>query len=614
MRNTRTLISVAIAVLMAATSLLLTPGAAAAAAATATFTKAASWGSGFEGRFTITNGGTTPLNGWEIALDMPSGAAISSSWDTLMSKNGQRYVFKNVGWNGNLAPGATVNFGFIGTPGSAEPSNCTLNGNPCGDAQVPVPGKPGAPTVSGVTGDSISLSWSASSGTVTGYRVYEGTAVRATGSGTTATIGSLGSCETHTYTVKAYNSAGESPASEPVTGSTAGCTGGVPGKVGAVTASDVTSTSATLKWPAASGTVTGYRVYQGGTLKATVNTTTATVSGLTACATHSFTVRAYNDSGEGPASDPASVVTGGCDTGPLPKHFLTGYWHNFVNPAVEMKLGATPNEYDLIAVAFAEATSTPGRLDFKLDPALATAVGGYTEAEFKSDIAALHARGKKVILSVGGELGRVQVGSGQAATAFADSAYALMQEYGFDGVDIDLENGLNATYMAQALRQLHAKAGSDLIITMAPQTIDMQSTGMGYFQLALSIKDILTVVNMQYYNSGSMLGCDKNAAYSQGTVNFMTALACIQLENGLRPDQVALGLPAGAGAAGGGVVPPSMVNQALTCLARGTNCGSFVPPRTYPGIRGAMTWSINWDASHNWNFSKTVKPHLATLP
>ena len=49
---------------------------------------------------------------------------------------------------------------------------------------------------------------------------------------------------------------------------------------------------------------------------------------------------------------------------------------------------------------------------------------------------------------------------------------------------------------------------------------------------------------MQYYNSGSMLGCD-GKVYSQGSVDFLTALACIQLENGLRPDQVSLGLPAG---------------------------------------------------------------------
>ncbi|GAB3158555.1 hypothetical protein GCM10027290_61950 [Micromonospora sonneratiae] len=298
----------------------------------------------------------------------------------------------------------------------------------------------------------------------------------------------------------------------------------------------------------------------------------------------------------------------------LPRHFLTGYWHNFVNPAVELRLRDVPADYDLVAVAFAEATSTPGAVTFGVDPGLSTALGGYTNADFKADVQALHARGAKVIISVGGEAGRVAVNDANSAVNFSNTVYNLIQEYGFDGVDIDLENGLNPTYMAQALRSLRTRVGAGLIITMAPQTIDMQSPTVSYFKLALDIKDILTVVHTQYYNSGSMLGCDRNAAYSQGTVNFMTALACIQTENGLRPDQVALGLPAGPGAAGGGVVAPALVNQALDCLARATNCGTFRPPNTYPGIRGAMTWSVNWDVSNGNNFARTVKPHLATLP
>jgi len=56
------------------------------------------------------------------------------------------------------------------------------------------------------------------------------------------------------------------------------------------------------------------------------------------------------------------------------------------------------------------------------------------------------------------------------------------------------------------------------------------------------------------------------------------------------------------------------VTNALDCLARGTNCGSFRPPRTYPAIRGAMTWSINWDASNGNTFARTVRPFLNTLP
>lgn len=311
-----------------------------------------------------------------------------------------------------------------------------------------------------------------------------------------------------------------------------------------------------------------------------------------------------------------SVAAHGLDraeTSALPRHTLTGYWHNFVNDAGALRLGDIPAEYDVVAVAFGEATTMPGEVTFAVDPGLSSALGGYSDDDLKADIAALHGAGKSIILSVGGERGQVSVGDAAAAQTFADSVFALMEEYGFDGVDIDLENGLQPTYMAQALRSLHERAGSDLIITMAPQTIDMQSTQGSYFQLALEIKDILTVVHTQFYNSGSMLGCDQQV-HAQGSVDFITSLACIQLENGLRPDQVALGLPAGAGAAGGGVVDPGVVTDALDCLTRGANCGGFTPPRTYPDLRGAMTWSINWDVANGGAFASTVGAHLDTLP
>ena len=502
-------------------------GPATAAGPTATFTKVSEWSTGWEGRYTIANGGTTTISGWRVEFDLPTGTTVGTYWDALLTSSGNHHTFSNRSWNGTIAPGASVTFGFLGA-GPGSPANCRLNGGSCagiGDPGPGVPGTSGAPTVTGVTPSSLSLSWGASSGIVTGYRVYEVTAVRATTTSLSATLSGLAACSSHTYTVAAYNAAGESAHSTGVT-----------------------------------------------------------------------------------------ATTGGCPPSTLPRHFLTGYWQNFVNAAVELRLRDVPAEYDVVAVAFAEATGTPGQVRFGVDPGLSTALGGYTDTAFRADVQALKSRGQKVILSVGGELGRVTVGDPASAANFAASVHAAMADFGFDGVDIDLENGLNPTYMAQALRDLRSRAGANLIITMAPQTIDMQSTQGSYFSLALAIADILTVVHTQFYNSGAMLGCDQQPAYSQGSVNFLTALACIQLEDGLRPEQVALGLPAGPGAAGGGIVAPSVVNNALDCLARATNCGTFRPPRTYPAIRGAMTWSINWDVSNGNAFARTVKPHLGTLP
>jgi chitinase len=387
----------------------------------------------------------------------------------------------------------------------------------------------------------------------------------------------------------------------------------VPAAPGGLAVSGTTSSSVSLAWNAVSG-ATGYNVYRNGSKVSAVSGTSVTVTGLAASTAYSFQVTATNAAGE---SAKSATVTGTTTStgnpgggGTLPKHAVTGYWQNFNNGATVQKISDVPAQYDIIAVAFADATTTPGAVSFTLDSA---GLGGYTVDQFKADVRAKQAAGKKVIVSVGGQNGTVSVSDPTSAANFANSVYSVMQTYGFDGVDIDLENGINPTYMTQALRSLAAKAGPSLIITMAPQTIDMQSTSAGYFQTALNIKDILTVVNMQYYNSGSMLGCD-GKVYSQGTVDFLTALACIQLEGGLAPSQVGLGLPASTRGAGSGYVSPTVVNNALDCLTKLTNCGSFKPSRTYPDLRGAMTWSTNWDATAGNAWSNAVGPHVHALP
>lgn len=383
---------------------------------------------------------------------------------------------------------------------------------------------------------------------------------------------------------------------------------------------DPSSSTLRLTWSASTDNV-GVDHYDitrnGGAAQNVGNVTSHTVTGLAANTTYTFRVRACDAAGNCSAyGNQVSGTTNGNTTPPgnLPRHVVTGYWQNFDNGATVQRISNVQNNYDLIAVAFADAVpGQTGAIDFTLDPTLASRLGGYTEAQMKADIAAKQNAGKRVILSVGGQNGTISVNSDAAATNFANSALSVLREFGFNGIDIDLENGVNALYMGRALRNLRNQFGSGFILTMAPQTIDMQSTGMEYFKLALDVKDFLTIVNMQYYNSGSMNGCDGNV-YHQGSIDFITALACIQLQGGLRPDQVGIGVPASSRAAGSGHVSSTLVNNALNCLTRGTNCGNFRPSTTWPALRGAMTWSTNWDALNGNDFSNNVGNHVHNLP
>jgi chitinase len=79
---------------------------------------------------------------------------------------------------------------------------------------------------------------------------------------------------------------------------------------------------------------------------------------------------------------------------------------------------------------------------------------------------------------------------------------------------------------------------------------------------------------------------------------------------GLRADQVALGLPSGLRAAGNGYAAPADINRAFDCLTTATQCDEVQPAQAYPDFRGVMTWSINWDVTDCRAFSGPVGTHL----
>jgi hypothetical protein len=147
----RTIALAATVALVATVPLVVTYTASAAAAPTATFSKDSDWGSGWQGKVVIANGGAATIDSWTVEFDLPAGTSVGTYWDALLTSSGQHHTFTNRSWNGTVAPGATVAFGLLGS-GPGAPTGCKLNGAPCAGGSVVVPGPTTAvPTVAPTT-------------------------------------------------------------------------------------------------------------------------------------------------------------------------------------------------------------------------------------------------------------------------------------------------------------------------------------------------------------------------------------------------------------------------------------------------------------------------------
>lgn len=319
------------------------------------------------------------------------------------------------------------------------------------------------------------------------------------------------------------------------------------------------------------------------------------------------------------------------DAAALPKHALVGYWHNFDNGSGLIRLADVDASWDVIVIAFVDDAGN-GSVDFRLDPAL-------NKAQFIADVAAKRAQGKNIVLSYGGEKGTVTLNNSTNLANFVNSTAAIINEYGFDGVDIDLESGAGVMHgapvisnMVSAIKQLNAMY-PDLYVSMAPEHPYVQGgyvayTGIwgAYLPMIDQLRNELDLLHVQLYNNGALATPYAAQPYQAGTVDMMVASARMLIEGfplangtagnfaGLRPDQVALGLPSGPRAANSGQATTADINKAVDCLVKRTSCGSVVPLAAYGDFRGVMTWSINWDVKDGRIFSVPVGNHLKSLP
>ncbi len=322
---------------------------------------------------------------------------------------------------------------------------------------------------------------------------------------------------------------------------------------------------------------------------------------------------------------------------------LIGYWQNWNDAnAPYFHLDQVEPRYSIVDLAFAEpiAGSTYA---MEFVPSLDAPF------DFMARVAALRAQGKKVLASIGGANATVQLNSEQEKQTFIYLMNSLLQTWQLDGVDIDLEGAsvsitggtvaapVDSTIirfidaMNEVMIDYRQATGTKMFLTMAPETAYVQGgqSAFGgiwgaYLPIIDALRDSLDILHVQLYNSGSMYGID-GGIYVQGTADFIVSQteAVIQGFNtgggffaGLPPGKVAVGLPACTAAAGGGFVDTATVRAAMEyLLGEGPQPGSYAlaQPGGYPGLRGMMTWSMNWDAAGSCDGTYTFAENFTRI-
>jgi chitinase len=327
-----------------------------------------------------------------------------------------------------------------------------------------------------------------------------------------------------------------------------------------------------------------------------------------------------------PKSTVAAVPLGGSPTG----HRMIGYWTG------TFPLREVSPQWDVILVAFAEPdrNAPEGTLRFHLH-------AGLDPDQFKADIASLKSQGKNVMISLGGGGKVFTLVDPASVPGFVSSVTQIVTEYGFDGIDLDFESpSLNIdpgdtdfkhpttpsiVNLISALRQLHDRFGPGFTISLVPEGTQIPAGALSYggqfgsyLAITYAIRDILSFVDVQDYNTPPLEGLD-GEIYQSSSVDYHAAMTELllhgfnvggdskQLFPPLAASKVVVGFLAG-------YTSPAIVSQAMDDIISGKAPAGIRyklrKPTGYPDMIGAMFWTIDADRRGNYNFSNIVGPQL----
>ncbi|MEU9196609.1 glycoside hydrolase family 6 protein [Streptomyces hundungensis] len=150
-RRTALLSACTVLVAAAGMAAVLPTGAQAASLGCSVNYQANDWGSGFTATVTVSNAGTSAIDGWALTYDYSGNQQLSSGWNGAWSQSGRTVTVKNLDWNRTIAPGGSVSpggqFTYSGT--NTAPTAFAVNGTACTGPGAPSP--TGSPSPSPTT-------------------------------------------------------------------------------------------------------------------------------------------------------------------------------------------------------------------------------------------------------------------------------------------------------------------------------------------------------------------------------------------------------------------------------------------------------------------------------
>lgn len=340
----------------------------------------------------------------------------------------------------------------------------------------------------------------------------------------------------------------------------------------------------------------------------------------------------------------------------LPSKVLLGYAHSWENTGAPFLYFSqmVGSKFNVVDYSFVETVNRDG-----YTPVLTTndtrylTNGVFNKQLLKNDIKSLRDSGVPVIVSIGGQNGHVVLDNVTQKNIFVNGLKAIIDEYQFDGVDIDFEGGsmnFNAgglrdiSYagisayprlknVVDAFKELKAYYGPGFLLTAAPETQYVQGgystyndTFGSFLPIIQNLRNELDLLAVQLYNTGGENGLDGQYYGSAKKANMVAALTDMVIKgynigttgmhfDGLPASKVLIALPACPSAAGSGYLTPTEGISAMHYLRTGTTFSgrtyTMQPGGPYPSLRGLMTWSVNWDASSCGNSSELSKAYAA---